>query len=306
MDDAKVAVVIVNYNGLRDTLECIDSLLRVDYPNIEIIVVDNGSTDMSLQTLRALKQPSLILLETHRNLGFSGGNNVGIQRALADDCQYVLLLNNDAVIHASAIRILVNSFATNPRLGVAQGKIYKFSQPDCIWNLGSTVAFGGAWMRAIGARQIDRGQFTQNLRIGYASGCMLFTSRTLLEKVGLLEDEFFFQCEDSDLGIRAWSNGFEVVCLPAAQAWHKVGGSAGRSLHLYYTSRNRLLLIKRHSRSFMRLLNIAVHLGVSFAKLVYVAVRERNLRDASAIVFGIVDGLRGRFGQGRLQQFAKR
>lgn len=303
--DPKVSVVVVNYNGIGDTLECITSLLKLAYNNVEIIVVDNGSTDHSLAVLRALVHPALVVLETGQNLGSAGGNNAGIRYGLANGCDYILLLNNDAVIAADAIDILIDACATQPDIGVAQGTIYQYSKPHVIWNLGASVALDGAWMRPIRKAKCDSPCGAGILDLGYASGCMLFAARTTWETVGLLDERYFFQCEDTDIGIRARQHGLRVVCVRAAQAWHKVGQTGSRPLHQYYTARNRLLLIATYAPAWREPVAIAVHIGTSLGKILVMLLCEKSMAGALAIVLGLIDGLNQRFWAGRLSQFTQ-
>lgn len=299
MNGPKVAVILVNYNGLVDTEECLESLRQNTYLNTQVIVVDNASTDDLLVALSP-KFPTVKFIQSEKNLGFTGGNNLGLRYALELGCEYFFLLNNDTVIDTEAIKELVNYFECNPSVGVAQGKIYFYDMPTLFWNLGADVRFNGAWMRSIAGKIEDIGQYDADQEIDCASGCMLFASRAVLEKIGLLDDRFFFQAEDVDFSLRAKKAGFKVHYVASAKIWHKVGSSGNNRIQGYFTGRNRLLLIRKHAPTIQKPICVVVHLAWSIIIVFNLLLRKRKYGAIQGYWLGIVDGVMNRTGKGRL------
>jgi len=240
-----VDIVILNWNGRRDTLACLRSLSKIDYPAFRIVVVDNGSTDGSASDIGA-RHPRCTLIENRENLGYSGGNNVGMARSLKDDAEYVLLLNNDTEVKPNFLRILVETIESDPRIGVAGPLIYYHEQPQRVWSAGAAVKWP-AQVRMIGVDTVDHGQFAGNYReVDMVSGCAMLVRRTVLEKIGLLDERFFCYFEDAEWCFRARRSGFRIVTVPDAKVWHKIPIDCRESdpmVH-YYMTRNRLLFLK--------------------------------------------------------------
>lgn len=303
MNRPKVGVILVNYNGQADTEECLASLEQNTYPNTHIVVVDNASSDNLLATL-APKFPQVEFIQSNENLGFTGGNNLGLQYAFDEGCEYFLLLNNDTIIDPEAIGELVEYFEQNSNIGVAQGKIYFYDTPTIIWNLGAEVRFSGAWMRTISRRVEDVGQYNTPQEIDCASGCMLFASKAVLEKIGFLDDQFFFQAEDVDFSLRARKASFKVHYVPTAKVWHKVGSSGNKQIQGYFTGRNRLLLIRKHASGIQKPICIVIHLFWSAMIVLNLFVRKRKYSAIYAYWLGIIDGMMNRTGKGRLEKLA--
>lgn len=242
----RVAVVVLNWNGLADTLECLESLARLDYPAYEVVVVDNGSTDGSPAAIRE-RFPEVTLIETGENLGYAGGNNAGLRYAWQQEVDYVLLLNNDTEVASASLRLLVEAAEVDPRIGIAGPTIYYHDRPDVVWSAGGAIDWrrGTTWM--VGLDERDTGQFGVGPRqVDFVTGCALLVKRPVLEQVGLLDERFFLYYEEVEWCVRARRAGFEIVHVPQAHVWHKImpGAQADSPLVHYYMTRNRLLFLK--------------------------------------------------------------
>jgi hypothetical protein len=243
----KVVVIVLNWNGLQDTLECLASLREVRYDDFEVLVVDNGSEDGSEEVLRE-RLPDLPLLQTGANLGFAGGNNAGIRWALERGADYVLLLNNDTVVDADFLAPLVAEAERAPEVGIVGAAIAYQEQPSRLWAYGGgrfDIATG--WVRHLQSPAASEDLRTRGCREFYVTGCTMLLKRSVLEAVGLLDETYFHFCEDVDLCLRAKAAGYRVSVAGDSRLRHKVSATTRVSspLFLYYNLRSRLTLVRR-------------------------------------------------------------
>jgi GT2 family glycosyltransferase len=243
-----VVIVVLNWNGRDDTIACIESLDDVDYDNFQIIVVDNGSVDGSVEAVRA-RFPDLQVVETGRNLGFAEGNNVGIRLALERGADYVFLLNNDTVVHHSLVTELVSAAERCSDGGIFTAKIFYHAEPTRIWSAG--VRWNEDRMEFQHLQDETEHVFDSRgvVATDYACGCALFARATVLREIGLLDPKFFLTFEETDLCYRARRVGILCYYVPSAMLWHKISvsfGGAESPLVKYFIARNRLLWGERH------------------------------------------------------------
>jgi len=243
----KVAVIVVNWNGRDDTLECLSSVGKVAGTGLSVIVVDNGSTDGSAQAIRE-RFPAVTLIETGRNLRFAGGNNTGIRLALEQGADAVILLNNDTVVQPDLADVLTTRLRSDPGIGMVSPKICYYQRPQIIWFAGARIRFWRGTMEHIGIRETDRGQFNVTRESDYATGCCVMVSRTVLEAVGLLDESYFMYAEDTDWSIRARRSGYRVVYEPGTTVLHKISASAGGNLSCFKLKHKFLSQIRFFSR----------------------------------------------------------
>jgi GT2 family glycosyltransferase len=245
MNDRCVMVIVLNWNGLTDTLDCLTSLREVDYPAYEIVVVDNGSSDGSVPVIHE-RFPAVTVLENEANLGFTGGNNVGLRYALMQGADHALLLNNDTLVAPDFLRLLVDGVEADPLVGIAGPTIYYHEQSDVIWSAGGAIDWHRGSTRMVGLDERDNGQFgTKPRRVDFVSGCCMLVQRAVLEQVGLLDERFFAYYEETEWCVRAKREGVEIVHVPDAKVWHKISPliqSDSPIVH-YYMTRNRLLFL---------------------------------------------------------------
>lgn len=260
----KIGIVIVNWNGWRDTIECIASLKKINYPNnwqITMAIVDNASTDDSLLSLKneiqknSVKDQEIILLESEKNRGFSGGNNMGIELLLGKKCNYILLLNNDTLVDKNFLTNLVvkaeqfNYQLSGPKIFFAPGYEYhkKYSAEQkgkVIWYAGGVIDWKNIYCFHRGIDEVDKKQFDDAQDTEFISGCCLLVKREVFENIGLLDDEYFLYLEDVDFCMRAKRVGYRLGFIPQSIIWHKNAQSSdkpGSKTHVYYQTRNRML-----------------------------------------------------------------
>lgn len=250
LNEPKIYIIILNWNGKNDTCESVRSVQKIEYSNYEVIVVDNGSQDDSVKTFKN-NFPGITIIENNANLGYAEGNNRGIAHAMSKGCDYIFILNNDAIVDPNIIKNFLNVSKERPKAGVFGAKIYYLKEPNKIWFAGA------AWLREIaefthiGQDQIEDNSTWSDIReIDYACGCALFVKSEVIQNIGYLEPKYFLTWEESDFCYKARRAGFECLLVPSAHVWHKVsasfsGGNWGL-LQRYFMQRNRLLWIERN------------------------------------------------------------
>ena len=236
----RVVAVVLSYNGREDTLAALASLR-----GIETVVVDNGSTDGSTDAVEE-RFPEVELVRAGVNLGFAGGNNVGIRRALDRGADWVLLLNNDATVEQGLLDALAQAAAARPDAGVLACKVL-YADADRLWYAGAGFHpyLGRSRHRGFG-RPDAPGALEDTER---ATGAAMAVSRAAIEEVGLLDEELFLYTEDLEWSLRIRNAGFAVVYVPAARVRHRVSaaaGGAGSPTPSYYETRNMLAVVERY------------------------------------------------------------
>nr|MBI5455870.1 glycosyltransferase family 2 protein [Candidatus Levybacteria bacterium] len=254
-----IFVSIINYNGNKDTLSCLKSLeeLKTEGFSLEVVVVDNGSKEVFEADKNEFKNFKLHILKSDKNLGFSGGQNLGIKYSLGKKADYVVVLNNDVLIDKNLILELLNTFDIKKDVGLVCPKIYfakgyefhkdRYKENDLgkvFWYAGGTMD----WQNVIGSHrgvdEIDNGQYDDLVKTDFITGCCVMITKEVFENIGFFDDKYFLYYEDNDLCQRAKKGGFECYYQPKAILWHLNAGSSGGSgsiLHDYFITRNRLL-----------------------------------------------------------------
>ncbi len=317
---SKVSIIILNWNGWRDTLECLQSVQQINYPNFRVLVVDNGSSDESVAQIRRAF-PDVDLLETGENLGYAGGNNAGIVHAMKEPIEFILLLNNDTIVDPEILTAFVSAASVNPAAGIFGAKSYYYSKPETIW------ALGGKWDRSVTEiRFICKDEedpavsYVQPFEVDYVIGCALFCRVAMIQHIGMMEEAFFLNFEEMDWCYRARAAGYLSYSVPGAKMWHKVSvsfGGAESPLWKYFMTRNELLWASKHlplrervqvAQKIFRRIFPAFSLGepgkYGFVQRLYWETtryareinRRRHQPYYQAQVYGVMDYLRRRFG----------
>lgn len=248
MYNTNIYIIILNWNGKKDTLECLESVQKINYSNYSIIVADNGSTDDSIAAIRSA-YPDIFILENGENLGFAEGNNRAITYALDHGAEAVVILNNDTIVDSNLLQAFNKAYQTLPDAGILGTVSFYYDQPETIW------AAGGEWDSSIlelrhlylGKKEHDLPN-TEPFSVNYAIGCSLFIHKSVITKIGMMDPLFFLNFEENDLCQRAIKSGLSNYTVPDAKIWHKISASFnGESpLWKYYMTRNQLLWAKRH------------------------------------------------------------
>lgn len=260
----KITVIILNYNGCKNTVECVDSFKNIRIPQgfeLELVIVDNASIDNSVETFKK-KFPKATLIENKKNLGYTGGNNTGIMYALQHNASHIVILNNDTLVVRDSIYELLEALRTYrgdvscPKIYFEKGYEYhkdRYQKQE----LGKVFWFAGAimdWANIIGHHrgvdEVDHGQYDKDVDIEGFTGACFMSKREVFEKVGILDDNFFLYYEDADLSLRVKKAGFKIVFAPKSILYHKNAGSTGGSgskLQDYFITRNRMYFGMKHA-----------------------------------------------------------
>ncbi|MBE6049619.1 MAG: glycosyltransferase family 2 protein [Clostridium sp.] len=242
-----VYIILVNYNGVEHTLECIESLQKINYKNFKIIVVDNASFDDCCNIV-SKKYKDVYCIQSSENLGFAAGNNIGIKVALKEKADYILLLNNDTTVEKNFLNILVDEQFKSTEVGVTISKIKNYYNRNIIWYAGGDIDLFKANTIIYGLREEDKGQFNTKKEVGFASGCCMLINREVIENVGYLDESYFLYYEDTDYSVRIRKGGYKMIYCPESVIYHKESVSTERfsENYQYYFVRNRLLFTKNN------------------------------------------------------------
>jgi GT2 family glycosyltransferase len=238
--EIQVTCVVLNWNGWRDTIDCLDALKESAYPSLRLIVVDNGSTDDSVARIRTA-HPDVLLLQAESNLGFAGGNNIGLRHALSHGADYVWLLNNDTTPDRNALSTLVRKAGEDKAIGAVASVCYYAASPAKV----------EAWAGARVNLWIGYGRNTREPRqddwFDSLNGTSMLIARAALEDVGLLDEGFFLYWEDTEFSIRLRKRGWRIAAAPDSRVLHKVNASTGG---------NKVVLDRFQTASVLRLLRL--------------------------------------------------
>lgn len=246
MDRPLVSVITINYNQIPVTCEFLESLKKVSYDPLEVIVVDNASTEDPTEAINIV-YPEARLILSDKNLGFAGGNNLGIKACHGD---YIFIVNNDTEVSENIIEKLLEPFQKDPLVGVVSPKIYYFHHPNVIQYAGfrQVNPFTGR-NSAVGNKEQDIGQYDRPGYTSYAHGAAMMASREVIRKVGMLPDIFFLYYEELDWSVQVVSAGYRIYYQPEACLYHKESVTTGKEsiIKTYYQNRNRILFMRRNA-----------------------------------------------------------
>lgn len=300
--NAKVSIVIINWNGYKDTIKCLSTLKIISYDNLFIIVVDNGSTDKSVQEIET-SHPEVDIIKLDNNTGFTGGSNAGIHAALEKDAEYIFLLNNDTLIDdATIIGRMIGYLESHIDVGIASPVILNYPERK-IWFA------GGHLDRNTGIITLEKQGHDYNKSltssanesarsVTFLYGCALFIRADLLRKVDGFYEPYFLTSEESELCIRAMDLGYKLALLEDVYLYHKVAQSMvrGSFLWAYFLYRNKLIFVQRNAKEFS--ITDFFKIVLYYIRSLVGCLRRKNFPAATGIVKGVFDFVMGREGKG--------
>lgn len=245
-----VYLIILNYKGYEDTCECVDNLLQQDYVNYKILIVDNDSQDESYEKL-VCRYPDLQVIQTGENLGYAGGNNVGIQIAMQNGAKYIGILNNDIKAESNLISEMIKAFEGDEKLGMAGPAICEWEK-DEIQSAGANVN-----MFTTNTTLNYRSQNYQMIpktpiECDYVGGAAMFVRKKVIEDIGNIPEIYFLFFEETEWCIHARKKKYKVQCIPSVRIWHKESSAVNKisDMKLYYQDRNKVIFEKRNATKF--------------------------------------------------------
>lgn len=298
-------VIILNWNLPEMTIDCLKSISQsvVKSFDLTILVVDNGSTDNSVKDIqKAIERLdkrdlnwSYTIIENDDNLGFVGGNNIGIEYALQNFADYILLLNNDTLVDKHLFSTLVKKMENDMKVGAMSPKIYfakgfeyhkdRYKDQELgriIWYAGGQMDWSNIYGSNYGVDEVDHGQFDKEKKTDFATGCCMIVRAEAINEVGLFDERYYLYLEDSDLSMRLQKASWNVVYYPKGFLWHKVSQSSGigSNLNDYFITRNRLLFGMKyaHFRTKIALIRESVTFLLSGREWQKVGVKDFYLR----------------------------
>jgi Predicted glycosyltransferases len=280
-----LSIITINYNGLEDSSELIESLQKYASIPYEIIVIDNASK-VNEATLLQQKYPHIIAIRSEKNLGFSGGNNLGISKAKG---KYILLLNNDTFIEGDTFHYLIEKLESSPKIGAASPKI-KFAFPPRDIQFAGYIPLSRITLRndLIGFGETDNGLFNTPIRTPYCHGAAMMIKKEVIDKVGYMPEIYFLYYEELDWSTQIEKAGYELWFEPRCTVYHKESQSTGQQSYLrtFYLTRNRLLYAWRNRYGITRWVSILYQLVVAAPKNTLLFLLKGRTDLANAILKG--------------------
>jgi len=296
----KISIIILHINNIPCLVDCLDSLNKISYPNFQIIIVHNGLRSKPLiDALSQLSPPVVGIIETGVNIGYSGGNNIGIREALNLGTDYILLLNDDTVVAPDFLDVLLETAEKSPDMGILGPRIYYFHEPNKIWYTGARFDPDTCLLTTPGSDQLEDGMNSEPLESDYITGCALLIKRRVIEHIGLLDERFFLYWEDVDWGLRAKKVGLKNIVVPHSHIWHRVSASMGGMdslLRIYHKTRSHLLLARLHAPESLK--GLYMHFFRDMAWLLIKSSDSKRVIKTRVYIAAIRDYHLGRTGKG--------
>ncbi|MEW5923863.1 MAG: glycosyltransferase family 2 protein [Candidatus Zixiibacteriota bacterium] len=293
----RVHVIVLTWNRVEAVIRCLLSLNALDYSNYEVVVIDNHSEDGTVERLRSIF-PRLDIIANERNLGYTGGNNVGIRHALNKGAEYIVMLNNDTLVHPDFISEMVKVAESDRSIAVVGSKNIMCVRPRIIWAAWGEITYGSTLTRIHGKHSLDSSEYNQIRDVDQVIGCGYMWRREALLDIGLLDTNFFGYHEDVDWCFRARKAGWRVVYVGSAIVYHQGGLSCSPGFThcipvMYFLGRNGVLFVRKHS-NLMNLLRLTFN--SMLGSIQRYRANRRNGGSGGELQFwqGFWDGLRNR------------
>lgn len=288
----RVAAIVLNYNGKEVTLKSLESLLAMSYPAFDIVVVDNGSTDGSYETV-AETFPQVSQVRVPDNRGISYGMNFGLRWVLERPYDYALILNNDIGVDPAMLTEMVEVAERDPSIGCVGPKAYYFWDRQRIWSVGGNLRFRESVTCERGDGVLDQGQFDRDEEVDYVNGCAMLVRRQALEKTGLWDPTYYLGVEDADWCVRMKQQGFRCYYAHKAKLWHMIAQSTGvyKPGRTFHTGRSTAIFVRRYA-SFGQRLRFFFFISLAFPAAWIRELFKGNQAAAVAKLRGIIEGMR--------------
>jgi GT2 family glycosyltransferase len=290
-----VVAVIANWNGGRENVECVDSLLADGLRPADVVFVDNGSTDGSAELVER-RFPGIRCIKNRENVGFGEASNQGARAALEHGAEAVFFVNNDVVLPKATLPRLIRALEEDARVGIVGPRVLFKNDPSRVWCAGGMLTWRQNLSTLLGHKELDAPRWQSNRTVDYVAGCALLARRSVLEKIGFFDAQYFAYMEDVDLCLRAKEAGFGVLLVGEVHALHSASTATGGGYNprrKYMMGVNSIWFLKRHAHAAQWFRFIAYDV-LSLPFLWLSGLFQGKSRSVLAKAVGIVDGLRGK------------
>jgi len=293
-----VFTIILNYNNYTDTIDTIESVLSSEYDVNSILLIENSSDKTIIRKIRT-RFPDLAIIENEKNLGYAGGNNIGIQKAIASGADYIFLLNNDVTLEKDVLKKCVSAMEKSPGCAACQPIIVTFEDEEKIWSAGTQLYWGYPRLFLKGAKLQKDGIKTSPFGL---VGCAILFRRSALEQTGLFDESLFLLHEETDWCIRAKKMNFSLLIISNAIVSHKISTTIGMfsKIYLYYIGRNWLLVGKKNFSFFRYLYILVTEFLIRFPYYLYHVTKKGQITMIQYYLRGLFDGIRGIPGEAKI------
>jgi len=293
----KIIIITLNWNGSEDTIELIKSLKKNTFGDFQIFIVDNNSIPEEVAKLIQITDTSIQLIKLNENLGFAGGNNFGIKKALEEEADFILLINNDTIVEPNFLEPLLGRFKPPERVGIVAPQINYYDKQNIIWSAGGKISAIRGSGFAVSDKMETEIDYVDK-PVGFVSGCCMLVKSDVFRSVGLFDENFFLYAEDTDFCYRVTKAGYKIFVTPESKIFHKFGQSTKETystLPLYYTTRNRLYFSRKNFPLIFPLTVFYISASMILKCIYWIITSKR--RNISAVFRAFNDFIAGTMGK---------
>ncbi|MGX7419010.1 glycosyltransferase family 2 protein [Carnobacterium gallinarum] len=245
---SSVYFIILNYNNAPDTLECVDSIEKLEYGNYKVVLVDNQSKDNSAEILQK-ELPQHKFIQTGANLGYAAGNNIGMKYAIEDGADYICILNNDVIVNSDFLTILVDYLSTHPKVGLVGPRICEYEDQSILESAGSNVDFKKGRVTRLYHGEPEQNVYGKVIPCDYVGGACMLLKADLIQEVGYIPENYFLFYEENEWCVTIKKAGYQIVCVADARVVHKGSASINKvsGLSEYFMYRNLVIFMRRNA-----------------------------------------------------------
>jgi GT2 family glycosyltransferase len=283
-----VSIITLNWNQTDITCQFLQSTRQLNYRNYEILVCDMGSDQDPTEYILSQNYPNTKVLRSEKNLGFTGGNNLGIRQANGD---FIFIVNNDTEVTPDLLEVLIEPFYQDPSIGVTCPKIRFYYRPKVIQYAGfNPINIYTGRTASVGSLQIDNGQFDTPGYTHGAHGCAMMVKKEVIERVGMFSEKFFIYYEEWDWSTRIIRAGYKIYYQAKGLIYHKESITMGKqsAIKVYYQTRNRILYMRRHTNFFQFVIFMTFFMLFTTPKAIFKYLFTKQFQHLKSFLKGVL------------------